>query len=54
MHQPILMPAEVPPELTGQRPPSPRPNQAKPDCSFLTILKLREINRRKRRTPEAE
>jgi hypothetical protein len=48
------MPAELPPELTGNRAPSPRPNQAKPDrYSFLTILKLREINRRKRRTPEA-
>jgi hypothetical protein len=49
------MPAELPPELTGNRTSSPRLNQAKPDrCSFLTILKLREINRRKRRTPEAE
>jgi len=55
MHQPMLMPTELPSEMTGNRAPSPRPGQTKPDrCSFLTILKLREINRRKRRTPEAE
>jgi hypothetical protein len=49
------MPTELPPEMRANRAPLPRPNQAKPDrCTFLTILKLREINRRKRRTPEAE
>ena len=55
MHQPILTPAALPPEIAGTQAPSPRPSQSKPDrCSFLTILKLREINRRKRRTTDVE
>jgi len=55
MHQPILMPTELPPEMKGDRALYPRSSSSKPDrYSFLTILKLREINRRKRRATEAQ
>jgi hypothetical protein len=44
-----------PPAELAAHGPDPRPSRTTPDrCSFLTILKLREIKRGKRRAPEAE
>ncbi len=55
MNRRIATPPELPPEATSHPGVYPLPARATSDrYSFLTILKLREIKRRKRRAPEAE
>jgi hypothetical protein len=55
MNRVLLNQAEPQAEVRDERTGFALPFRTTPDrCSFLTILKLREMKRRKRRSPDAE